>query len=71
MRAAAEAGEAGREQVGALAIVVDAVDACVLKGHAAAFSLRVGAGGVEHLRDRIPAIERDQPLAQLVVGCVK
>ena len=52
-------------------VVVHARDARVLEGDPAAPGRAELRGGVEHLGERVPAVERDQLVAQRVVGRVQ
>ena len=71
VRAAAEAGEAARERVGLMGMVVDPVNAGVLERHPPALARGVVAGGVDHVGDRVAPVERHELAAQRVVGCVQ
>ena len=70
---AADAGPAGEqpaERLGLLGASLTPGDARVLEGHPPAPRPGDLGGRVEHLGDRVPAVERHELVAQLVVGGV-
>ena len=71
VRAAAEPAQPAGQRVGLVRMVVDACDARVLERDPAALGVGVLARGVEHLGDRVAAVERDELGAQRVVGRVQ
>ena len=70
MRAAGDVLQEAGELAGPVGVVVHAADARVLEGDPASLAGGVIARGVDHLAERIAAVQRDELVAQFVVGRV-